>query len=716
MPATETPARRPDRNVLPAQTVFPDGGRGGPEHASERLLTWGALLLIAVGVAMRIWSLGARPYGLCPDEAFNGLDAVSVLQGVHPLYFPANNGREPLFIYLMAATIQIFGRNPLGLRAAAALCGLLTLLAAYVLGSAWGNRRVGLLSAALLSGTLWHLHLSRVGFRVVMLPLFLILALGLGALALRSRSRNLLIGAGVVYGLSFYTYLAARFTPLALLVMAAYGLVWHREILRNRWRDGVWILAAALVTAMPLAIYAVLHPDIAFQRSSDVAIWHASGPGGQPQPGLGENIVRVLGMFTWQGDVNWRHNVPHRPVFDPLLSLVFLASVGMAVQGWRRRPAWALCLIWLAVMTLPTVLSGEAPHFLRAVGVLPALVLLPALTLDAGLRWATRGTVRSDRDAGSASGPGRWARSLRTFTPVAVLLLLSGGTALSARDYFGQRSAPAIPLSGFDYAGAYLSDPICGYAFFAPITDLAREINTAAGPVFVDRLYWDTLSPLRFLVPESDRIRRYDAQSTLSAGPLPLTLIGWPRPAMAPILNVLPTSAQIDVAQGPKMRDESGKYFDAYVRWSAEALPHDLPVKLSHPLARFASGLDLVALQTVMAPGHLSVRLSWSKETPEVASAAVVVEGMDANGRPAGRAEEAVGTVYYPPQSWRSDNLAVQHVSLPLPAGGPVPRHLRLVLADLATGKEIAVSASEHSRQGNVLVVPLGRRGKETTP
>lgn len=663
---------------------------------------------------MRLYALGARPYGICPDEAYYGLDALSVLRGAHPLYFPANNGREPLFIYLMAATIQLFGRNPLGMRAAAAFCGLLTLLTVFVLGRAWGNRRVGLLSASLLAATLWHIHLSRVGFRVVMLPLFLALALGLGALALRSRSRVLLIGAGVVYGLSFYTYLAARFTPLALLAMGAYGLVWHRERLRERWRDGVWILAAALVTVMPLAVYAFLHPDIAFQRSSDVAIWHASAPRGQPQDGLLGNAARVLGMFTWRGDENWRHNVPHRPVFDPLLSVVFLIGVGMAVTGWRRRPAWALSLIWIAVMTLPTVLSGEAPHFLRAVGVLPALVLLPALTLDSWLRWSLRNDAEGCLAIDNGAPPDRWSVLARKLMPAAVLLLLLASTALSARDYFGRRSAPAIPLSGFDYAGSYLSDPICGYAFFAPITDLAREINTAAGTVYLDRLYWDTLSSLRFLVPGSDRLYRYDAQSTLAPGRLPLTLIGWPRPAMAQILHVLPDAAQITVAPGPKMRDESGRMFDAYVRWSAEPLPRELPDKLGAPLARFASGLNLVDLQTTLASDHVDVRLCWSKGTPAVAPAAIVVEGADANGQPDGRQEDAVGTVYYPPSVWQPGNITVQHVSLPVTAGGPGPSQLRLGLADLATGREVGCTTARAPRQGNLLILPVsdGRTGK----
>src|SRR5206468_4803971 len=118
-----------------------------------------------------------------------------------------------------------------------------------------------------------------------------------------------------------------------------------------------------------------------------------------------------------------------------------------------------------------------------------------------------------------------------------------------------------------------------------------------------------------------------------------------------------------------------------YVQWSAEPIPSELPAKLGRPLARFTSGLDLVDLQTFPAPGHLDVRLCWSKETSAVAPAAVVVEATDANGQSYGRQEDAVGTVYYPPPFWRAGNITVQHVSLPLSTLGRAPRQLRLGLA-----------------------------------
>lgn len=601
------------------------------------------LFVIAAGVVMRLLWLGDHPAGLYYDEAINGLDAVGVLRGEHHLYFSANNGREPFFIYVIAATIRLFGRTELGIRAAAALLGILTLPAAYLLGAAWKNRRTGLLSAAILSVMLWHVHLSRVGFRAVALPLFLALMLGLGALGLRRRSRLAMIGAGAACGLAFYTYLPARFMPVSLGLMLLYGLIWHRAWLAEGWHLLLWAAGAALIVALPLGLLTLTQPELVFGRSGQVAIWHESVHGGEFLRTLARSITRSLAMFVYRGDRNWRHDIAECPVFDPLLAVVFTAGVALALVKWRKHPPLALSLLWVASMLLPTTLSEGAPHFLRAVGVLPVAALIPALTLD----WLS----------------GRAKRPRLVQAGSVLLLMISGG--LTARDYFSH-CQPAIVIEEYDYQAAYRGDPVCSYYFQEAAAQLAHEAESAEGTLFLDRRFWETFPSVRYLLGERDDLVLYDEGTTLPPVDPPLTLIAWPHDGLQEALPVLPEQAQIGVWPGPETRgDLEPDTYRLYVRYQAESLQAqpDSP-ELSGPLARFENGITLIDVDTVEQDGLLLVILRWESDSIWQEPVKVFVHVVDADGTILAQVDEPPGSDYYPPLSWPPGSVMIHPVTL----------------------------------------------------
>jgi len=90
------------------------------------LVLLAAILLLAA--FFRLYRLEAAPPGLQHDEVFHGHDASVVLQGAHRTYFESNAGNEPLFVYLMTGAIALFGSNYLGIRTAAVLRGLATII------------------------------------------------------------------------------------------------------------------------------------------------------------------------------------------------------------------------------------------------------------------------------------------------------------------------------------------------------------------------------------------------------------------------------------------------------------------------------------------------------------------------------------------------------------------------------------------------------------
>ncbi|MBN1579763.1 MAG: glycosyltransferase family 39 protein, partial [Anaerolineae bacterium] len=367
-------------------------------------MTWAILLLtVLVGAVARFYKLGDIPPGLYHDEAFNGIDALRVLGGERPVFFEANNGREPLFLYGIALVMSVLGRTPVAVRLTAAVLGTLLVPTTFLMARAMFGERVGLWSAWLIAVAPWAINLSRIGLRAISLPLVLAIAVWLWWAGRRKQGRLRWVWlslSGVFFGLSLYTYTAARFI---VVVAAMYALLhlWmgharpHRpgEQTRAEIVQSLLVPAfAGVLVAVPFLLYLFTHWDMAITRPGQVSVFNPEINGGDLWGTLIRNVISAVGLFVYRGDFIPRHNVPFRPLFDPLLSVFFVLGVFFCLH--KRDDACVLALIWTGVMLLPTILAEDCPHFLRAVGVLPAAAVFPAL----GLEWvrgrlASRGLV-----------------------------------------------------------------------------------------------------------------------------------------------------------------------------------------------------------------------------------------------------------------------------------------------------------------------------------
>lgn len=635
--------------------------------------TWAVLLaVLATAVFLRFWQLGEWPPGLYRDEAYNGLDALHVLAGEHALFFPANNGREPTYIYLTAGAIALLGRSVLALRLAAAIVGSLTTLAVYLLAREWFGWRVGLLAAALWAITLWPVHLGRVGLRAGLLPLLLALLFWLGTRAYRtavSRKRRWLwLATGLLYGAAFYTYLAVRFTPVLLLAIAVYDrrlTIGHWRLAIGNWpppsrfpsgasrfSDYALFALGTAVALLPLAWTATQQPGILLGRTGQVGVWDTAVNGGNLWGTLLRQSGAALGMFLWQGDTILRHNPAGRPVFDWLMALPFLLGVGWCLYHWRRRAA-AVLLLWVGIMLGPTILAADAPHFLRAVGVLPAAIILPALglaQLGNWLRW-------------------RW--------PALALLggLLLGSTAVTVRDYV-----------------AYSQNPNTAYLFEQGARLLAQQINQAEATtaVFVDERYWSGWPSLRFLVTDEARVHRFTPEAPpIAPLPLPARLFVWPYAPTEFVAAALPPAARIWPQTGPLARgDLEPEPYPLYVRYDVDTAVSGDPIVI------FGGALALVQARAVwQADGMVRVALLWQAETAVVPPLTAFVHLTGAAGLAA--QEDAppggltAGNFNWPPGWWRPGLQLYEERLLDVPAdfAAAPPYELRVGVYDAAQNR-----------------------------
>ena len=544
------------------------------------------MLLLVVGLAagLRLYRLGEWPPGPYRDEAYNGLDALGVLRGDLALFFPANNGREPLFIYLVALALALFGPTTFALRLPAALVGTLATLPVYLLGRDWFGRAAGLFAAILWAVTFWPVHLGRIGLRAGLLAPLLALAFWLGTRAWREHRRGWWLAAGLVYGLSFYTYLAVRFTPLLLGLFALYLIATGRRA--RLWAGGrvLWFVLGAALALAPLAFVFAADPSLVLGRAGQVSILSPDISGGDPLGALLGNVGRALGMYLWRGDDILRHNawrtfalMPEqstvgRPVFDWLMAGPFLVGLMWCLRHWRR-PAAAFVLLWQLVMLGPTILAEDAPHFLRAAGVLPGAILFPAIGL--ALLW-------------------EWARLPLAMRRAAVVLLLAGSAALTACDYV-------------DYA----QQPDVAYLFEAAAAALAQsaEADAEAGAaVLLDRRFPDGWPSVRFLLGEHPAATFTPADG-LPALVAPSVVYTWPYdpPDFLPAAIIAP--ALVDVTPGPLARgDLEPSPYSLFTRYAVTPL---LAAPDPATAVNFADTLLLDAAADLPAADEIAVDLRW---------------------------------------------------------------------------------------------------------
>jgi len=627
------------------------GGWSPPRRIVSALV--GAVLLIAL--FLRVCDLDGVPPGVQGDEMFNTLDASRLGSEHLPLYFPANYGREPLFIYLVALSTRLLGVSLWAVRLPAALGGLAVVLFTYLLARRLLGFRVGLLAAALTAVSFWPLMISRVGLRAVTLPVCQAVAMYALDRTVREHRFAWAAVAGLSFGLLPYTYIPGQLflvVPLLWLPLAAL-------IGRRRWESTRWmalVVTLALLVASPFWLFVTRNLDVAYARVGKLSYELDRLAAGDPEPVL-RSARAVLGMFTWAGDPQWRYNVAGRPVFDRVTGGFFY--LGLLVSLCRvRRPASLLWLLWLPVMLLPAAVTGSAPSFLRATGALVPTYILPAVGVD--FVW---GVV------------GRWRPAC-----VAIPLLVGGGLLLVAadtwRDYFGEwaHNSRVCDVYGGDLAAAarYLR----GYGESDTPAWISSAYAYDTGPVAFDILS-DYPGPVRWF---------NGGHATV-----------WPSPSHGrDVLLVFPGPCRgepvADHALAPYLVYRGDAPPLRVYRVSQEAL-EETPWEISYPLhGRFDGGFELLGYDApawAERGGEIEFVLYWRAvsdhryEQADPPWTFVCLE--DDRGR---CWSEDVQFIAYPMRDWTPGDVVAQRFRLAVPDGLP-PQAMVFRLAQYDSAHEI---------------------------
>lgn len=218
-----------------------------------RYLLLGIIILASV---LRFINLGQVPYGLSNDESSYIYSAYSVwktgkgLDGTFlPISFNTDSSNSPVPVYLSAPFVGLLGVSEQTGRLPYILLGIGSIFVLYFLvKELLDNEKIALLSAAVLSVSPWHLHVTRTAYDTVFAMFFLLLGT---YLFVRGVKKGSILWSLISFFLAFYSYHATKFVFFFLLPVL---IVIFYAPLKKRKREAILFIGGYIAILISFAI------------------------------------------------------------------------------------------------------------------------------------------------------------------------------------------------------------------------------------------------------------------------------------------------------------------------------------------------------------------------------------------------------------------------------------------------------------------------------
>jgi len=355
------------------------------------------ILIFFLSLFLTFFKIGSVPPSLNWDEAAVGWNAKTIFHtrrdeyGTRlPLSFKSfGDFKAPLYIYLTAPIVGIFGMNEISVRFVSALSGLLSVLVLYFLVKelilknnhiSHITYHISLLSALMLIVSPWHIMMSRFASEQTLANFFILLAIL--AFFKSFKKRFWLVISAVSFALSFYCYHSPKiFVPF--LVTGLFLIFKKRLAAKKIVLWSAVSLLVALLLLLPLG--KSLISSGGQTRFSQTSIFYTKE--GERQP-LNLNLIQkfaknYLNHFSPKflflgGDKNPRMQMKK---IGPLLLIEapFLLWGLLTLVKQRKKKSAKFLLWWLAIGPIAAAVGFEAPHPIRAFHLLPALIITMSL-------------------------------------------------------------------------------------------------------------------------------------------------------------------------------------------------------------------------------------------------------------------------------------------------------------------------------------------------
>ncbi len=412
------------------------------------------ILLVALALLLRLPYLADLPSFVHSDEAQMGLYTRLAYHGAMPSLFATTKWWSVPWLgpALQAPLLLLFGDGATGLRLGSVIAGVLAMAGLWFLGSELWSRRAGFVAALLFTVSATSIHFSRDGIHYMQAIAALVWTVLCYTRATKRYSGAYAALTGILIGVDFQLYYAARLAIPLIFAHAVLRAVTERGLLHNWLRLILWTALGFTASIIPAASYYIAHPGAFGQRTDAVMIFAQTSSVRaslhQDYGGLGwisivgGQIQRVILGFLSLGDRSEQYGAGF-PLLDPVSAALVPAALAVAIARIRQSQ-WLLCVLWVGItLVLGGVLTTQQPDAPRLLAALPVACLLIG------------GLAESLLTAAGATG-------LRDAKPLLALALagsLVGAGVLNTNSYFDQypSGAAAKPVTLITDIGRYLS-------------------------------------------------------------------------------------------------------------------------------------------------------------------------------------------------------------------------------------------------------------------
>ena len=380
--------RWPGARLLPWRWSGGQGAAWLRRHRGE-VVALGSLTLLAT--VLRFVGLGDIPFTVTNDEGIIAVMSLhSALGEVSSPFMTMRGNSGSLYFYLIGQGMNLFGINAFGLRVTSALAGSLTIIFTFLLARNIGGLRLAVIAGALMTVSHIHIHFSRIvpsgNIQDAFFAVAVIYFLDRG---LRRRSVGTLAFSGFLLGLFFHIYVGARLMILVIPLALTLYYILHREGLRAALPGLAAMAGALLITAAPMALWALTNTDEFNWRVNAVGIiqngWLAAEVERQQLPMwrilLEQQLHHAMLAIIYHPVGLFYHS--RLAMLDYFTAVAFLFGMVCAIARAVRDRALMLLVVWivLGIITGSALTTDPNLAAYRILIILPALVIVGALGL-----------------------------------------------------------------------------------------------------------------------------------------------------------------------------------------------------------------------------------------------------------------------------------------------------------------------------------------------